>query len=149
MARGKQNTSKGEYTVKNRDKYVGVGNPRYLSSWELVVFKKLDHHPDVIEWGAENVIIPYYSTADGRKRRYMVDIYMKYRDKQGKIRKELVEIKPFKETQPPKNSKRKKTSTYLQEVYTFAVNTDKWKAATKYAKDRKMEFRILTEHGIF
>ena len=51
--------------------------------------------------------------------------------------------KPKKETKPPK--KRKKTSRYIQEVKTWGVNEAKWKAAEEYCKDRKWEFKILTE----
>jgi len=145
MAKYKQ----GTYKVKNKSKYVGQGDPRYLSSWEYDCFEFFDMHPDVIQWGAENVIVPYYSTADGRNRRYMVDLFVKYKDEKGQVIKELVEIKPFCQTQPPKKTRRKKQSTYLKESYTFQVNIDKWKAASLYAKKRKMRFRIITEKNIF
>jgi len=140
---------KGEYDVINKDKYCGIKNPRYLSSWELYVFKWFDENPNVIEWGAETVIVPYFSKADNKNRRYMVDLYVKYKDRQGKIVKELVEIKPYAQTQPPKVTKLKKQSTIINEAYTFQVNTDKWLAATKYAKERKMKFRLLTEKDIY
>lgn len=143
------NYHQGEYEIINKDKYTGNGNPRYLSSWELVVFKTFDLNPNVIEWGSENVIIPYYSSADGRKRRYMVDIYVKYKNRRGNIIKELIEIKPFAQTQPPIKKGRKKTQTYINELYTWQVNQDKWAAAMKYAKDRNMVFRVLTEKQIF
>ena len=143
------NYQQGTYEVVNKDKYVGAQNPRYLSSWELTVFKTFDHNKNVIKWGAEVVVVPYFSVADDRNRRYMVDLYVEYITKSGEKRKELIEVKPFAQTQPPVKKGRKKKSTFLKELYTFQVNTDKWKAATKYAKQRGMVFRILTEKDIF
>jgi hypothetical protein len=139
----------GTYEVKNKDKYVGSTNPRFMSSWELVLFKFFDNNPNVKKWGAENVIIPYYSHADERNRRYMVDLFVEYENKDGKIVRELLEVKPYAQTQPPTKSGRKKRSTYLKEVYTYQVNIDKWSAAASYAKKRKMQFRVLTEKDIF
>lgn len=139
----------GVYKVRNPDKYVGEGDPRYLSSWELHVFRFLDMNPHVIQWGAENVVIPYYSNADGKRRRYMVDLFVKYRNKDGVVVKELLEVKPHAQTLPPKNTARKKKTTYLKELYTYQVNVDKWSEAKKFAKKRKMDFRVITEKHIF
>jgi hypothetical protein len=149
MAKKKTEYQQGIYEVQNRDKYVGSANPRYLSSWELVVFQKFDRHPNIKRWGAETVIIPYYSHADQRNRRYMIDLFVEYEDKNGQTQRELIEIKPFCQTQRPVKSGRKKQTTFLKECYTYQVNTDKWAAAAKYAKKRKMGFRILTERDIF
>ena len=140
----------GMYKVVNKDKYKGNAEKvRFLSSYELAVFRFLDTHSSIIEWGAEEFIIPYFSSADGKKRRYMIDVYCKYKNRKGEIIQELIEIKPFCQTQPPINKTTKHKQVYLQELYTYSVNTDKWKAATKYAKERKMQFRILTEKDIF
>ena len=141
--------TQGTYEVINKKKYVGDGNPRYLSSWELHLFRFLDRNTHIIQWGSENVVIPYYSNADGRNRRYMVDIFVKYRNKDGDIVKELIEVKPYAQTIPPTQSGKKKKSTYLKELYTYQVNMDKWKEAQKFARKRKMEFRILTEKNLF
>ena len=139
----------GIYKVKNKDKYVGVKDPRYMSSWELDVFKYMDISTAVIKWGAEVVIIPYYSPADEKNRRYMVDLYIEYKTRTGQIRKELVEVKPFAQTQPPMKKGRKSKTTFLREVYTYNVNAAKWAAATDYAKKRGMVFRIITENDIY
>ena len=140
----------GSYTVINPKKYVGdVKKVRYLSSWELHLFKFLDLNPHILFWGSESTIVPYYSPADGRNRRYMVDIFVKYKNKNGDIIKELLEVKPHAQTLPPKNTARKKKTTYLKELYTYNVNIAKWKAASEYARKRKMEFRIITEKHLF
>jgi len=150
------NYRQGIYEVINKSKYVGVKNPRYMSSWELRVFEYFDRNPNVVEWGAETVIVPYISQADmcdqfpnGKPRRYLIDLYVKFRNRSGNIVKQLIEIKPFAQTQQPKPTRGKRKNTYLKEVYTYQVNTDKWIAAAKFAKDRKMLFRIITEKDIF
>ena len=56
----------------------------------------------------------------------------------------LVEIKPAKQTIPPKNPKRK-TKKYLNEVSAYIKNTSKWTYAQEYAKSRGWKFQIWTE----
>lgn len=143
------NYMQGTYQVKNKEKYVGGKAPRYLSSWELQVFKYFDSNPNVLQWGAECVIVPYWSEVDQRKRRYMVDLYVKYKNRNGDVLEEIIEVKPLMQTTPPKKGGRKKKETYLREVYTWNVNQAKWKAAAEYAKKRNMKFRIITEKDIF
>lgn len=142
------NYRQGTYKVKNKDKYIGTKDPRFMSSWEYDVFKYLDESEHIVKWSSETVVVPYYSTMDEKKRRYMVDLYVEYIIN-GKTRIELIEVKPYSQTQPPKKIGRKKQETYLREVYTYNVNIDKWKAAAQYAKDRGWDFRILTEEQIY
>ena len=140
----------GTYEVVNKEKYVGAKSPRYLSSWELHVCKFLDHHDSVIEWGGdETVVIPYFDPTRQRKRRYMVDIYMKVKNRKGEIKTYLVEIKPKKETLPPTKTSRKRQDVFESEQNTFIVNSCKWQAARKYAAERGWDFIILTEYEIF
>ena len=140
----------GEYIVVNKDKYKGdIHKVRYMSSWELHLMKFFDHNDNILEWNSEDVVVPYYSQADQKKRRYMVDFYIKFRKKDGTIKKELLEVKPYAQTLPPTKKGRKKQSTFLKEVYNYQVNIDKWKSATAFAKARGMEFRLITEHDIF
>jgi len=137
----------GKYEVQNWDKYIGTKTPRYLSSYEKSVFEFLDRSPAVKKWGSEVVVVPYYNTVKQRKARYLVDIYVEYENKHG-IQKELLEIKPYNQTQPVKKGN-KKESTYIEESLTYQQNTDKWKAASKYAEERGWKFKILTERSIF
>lgn len=140
----------GYFTPQNPDKYVGdITKIRYLSSWEHTIMKFFDNNPYILQWNSEDIIIRYYSSADGKYRRYMVDFWIKYKNSKGEIKQELLEVKPKKETQPPKKRGKKKMQTYLKEHYTWQVNVDKWAAAQKYAKERGMEFRIITEDHIF
>lgn len=143
-----RNYKQGTYEVINKDKYIGHKNPRYLSSYELEVWRWCDRSPAVVRWGAEVVIVPYMSEVKGRKSRYIVDLYVEFVDRHGVMHKELIEIKPYAQTQKPvKKSKSK--NTFIQESLTFQNNQEKWEAATKYAKERGWVFRILTEKQIF
>ena len=96
----------------------------------------------VIEWGSEEIIIPYLSPWDGRIHRYFPDFYIKGRTSSGTT-KYIVEVKPKAQTLPPK--KGRKTKRLLTEIATYGVNQAKWKAAREYCADRKMKFMILTE----
>jgi len=140
----------GNYEVQNPEKYVGnIKKVRYLSSWELVIFKFFDNNKNILKWGAETVVIKYYSNADQKHRRYMVDLFVEYKNTNGEIKKELIEVKPLAQTIPPISKRGKKKTTYLKEVYTYQVNIDKWQAASIFAKARGMTFRIVTEKDIF
>lgn len=145
-----RNYKQGTYEVKNKDKYIGTKDPRYLSSFELAVWQWCDRSPSVVKWGAEVVVVDYFNPVKNRKARYIVDLYLKYVNKQGETREEIIEIKPVDQCRPPKKGRGKKAeSTFLQESLTWATNQAKWEAATKYATDRKWTFRLLTEQSIF
>jgi len=106
-----------------------------------------DNNPSIIEWGSEEIIIPYRSPIDKRVHRYFPDFYIKYVNSNGKTLREIIEVKPKRQTLPPKEQKRK-TKRYLNEIATYAVNQAKFKAAEEYCKDRKYGFRILTEEHL-
>jgi len=103
-----------------------------------------DKNDNVLEWGSEEIVIPYISPVDGRVHRYYPDFYVRARTRGGGIEKFIIEVKPKSQTAPPKKQTRK-TKKYLTEVKTYAVNEAKWKAARDYCADRKMSFLILTE----
>ena len=135
----------GFYKPRNIKKY--RGNPSrivYRSLWEKKYMIYCDTTPTILEWGSEEVIIPYRSPIDGKPHRYYPDFYIKVREKGGKISKYIVEIKPKKQTKPP-YGKDKRTAAYKREALTFAVNRSKWDAAENYCDDRHMKFLILTE----
>jgi len=139
------NVYKGRYRVSNPAKY--TGNPTnviYRSFWEFKFMKYCDNNPSVLEWGSEEVVIPYLSPVDGKVHRYFVDFYMKIQESSGRIKKYLIEIKPLKFTQPPEIPKRR-TRQFVQEVYTWGVNQAKWKAAQNFCEDRGWKFEIITE----
>ena len=142
MAFGKQ-THKGKYRVKNPMKYIGdLDNVVYRSSWERSCFLWADRSPNVKQWNSEGVVIPYRSSVDGRPHRYFVDLYLEMRD--GK--RYIVEIKPFKETKPPRKSKNRQR--YMAESLTYVKNQNKWDAARQFAKKQGWTFMIWTEREL-
>ena len=70
-----------------------------------------DNNPSILEWGSEEVIIPYRCPTDGRVHRYFPDFYIKVHEKSGSVTKYIIEVKPKKQTQPP-NDKNKRTAAY-------------------------------------
>ena len=103
-----------------------------------------DTSVNIIEWGSEEIIIPYLSPWDGRLHRYFPDFYIKVRQADGSLKKMIIEVKPKKQCSPPKEPKRK-TRRYLGEVKTWGINEAKWKYATEWCNKNGMEFKILNE----
>jgi hypothetical protein len=69
------------------------------------------------------------------------------KDKDGKTRKHLVEVKPEYQTRPPKVQQRI-TPKYLNEVKTWGVNEAKWDAAKDFCEDKGWQFHIITEKDL-
>jgi hypothetical protein len=139
---------KGYFKPKHPKKYKGdPTNIIYRSSWEAKFMKYLDEHPDVLEWSSEEVIIPYLSPIDGRYHRYFPDFLVKRRDINGVVETILIEIKPMKQTVPPKRQKRL-TKKYIMEVQTWGINSSKWEAAESYCRKRGWKFLKLTENEL-
>jgi hypothetical protein len=138
----------GRYHADHPQKYRGdVKNIIYRSSWELKFMKYCDTNDNILEWGSEELYIPYISPLDGKRHRYFPDFYIKVRTKAGKIKKYLVEVKPKYQVEGPKVQQRK-TKQYLNEIATYAVNQAKWQAAKEFCHDHQWEFIILTEQEL-
>lgn len=139
---------KGFFKPKNPEKYKGdPTNIVYRSSWELKLMSWLDSHPDVLQWGSEELAIPYVSPIDNRIHRYFPDFFVKKRGAGGEIETLLIEVKPHNQTRPP-SVQTKKTKKYINEVYTWGINSSKWKAANEFCKDRMWKFVIMTEKDL-
>lgn len=110
--------------------------------------RRCDTEKNIVQWSSETMVIPYWSRADNRMRRYFVDFIIKVREKSGELKTWLVEVKPKSQTVPPVHSKGKKKKTILTEEYTWMVNNDKWNAAKAFADKNGMGFMILTEDSI-
>ena len=136
---------KGRFRPKNHKKY--KGDPTkvfYRSLWERRFMHYCDNTPSILEWNSEEIVIPYVSPVDNKVHRYFPDFYIKVRNVSGTVRREIIEVKPKRQCEPPKKPQRQ-TKKYLREVATYGVNQAKFKAAEKYCKNRKYNFRILTE----
>ena len=138
----------GRFKPKNYKKYKGdPTNVFYRSLWERRFMVYCDNNPNILEWGSEEIIIPYKSPLDKKVHRYFPDFFIKYKNSSGKIIREIIEVKPKNHLSPPKEPKRK-TKRYLGEVNTYIINQAKFKAAEEFCKDRKLGFRILTEEHL-
>ena len=65
-----------------------------------------DRSDNILEWGSEEIIIPYRSPLDGKVHRYFPDFYVKVKQANGSIKKMIIEVKPKHECAPPKPQKR-------------------------------------------
>ncbi len=143
----------GIYKPTNREKCLNKVPVVYRSFLEARLFRVLDRSSNVLEWSSEQVIIPYKNPVKSAQEgetvysRYFVDVYMKMTIGE-EVKKFIVEIKPFAQTQPPKPSKKKKTSTVIYENAQWSVNQAKWEAARKWAEKKGMDFLIITEKNI-
>lgn len=142
---------KGKYSLKNPQKYVGdKENVVYRSLWERKLCKYFDMNPNILEWAIEPFSIPYYNPMDGKQHNYWIDFWIKVRDKHGVVSEKLIEVKPFKLTQPPKKpSNERKKKKYLQEMELWVKNSSKWGAAKTLCETKKWDFVIITEKNLF
>jgi hypothetical protein len=135
---------KGWFTPQNPNKYKGNAERIvYRSSWELRVMKNFDRNPSVIWWASEEMFVKYVSPIDKRVHRYFPDFVVRIKKKDGKEATMMLEVKPEKQTKPPKQSR--KTRRMLAEVATYAINQEKWKAAELFCLEHGWQFKILTE----
>jgi len=142
----KKRTSKfrqGIFNIKNKEKYKGTFPIYYRSAWECKCMTMFDHNPNIISWGSESIIVPYQNPITGRVSRYFVDFNITMRDKEGNLKKFLIEIKPHSQTLPPVKTKNIKASVRRQAEY--IKNQAKWKAAEQWSVNKGYQFVVLTE----
>ena len=137
---------KGKYIPNNPKKYKGNSSQViYRSLWERKVMVYCDRNDKVLEWGSEEVIVPYRSPWDGKIHRYFPDFYMLVKQKSGNVKKFLIEVKPKSQCKSPVKNPKRKTRNWYKQVKAWGINQAKWKSAEEYCKDKGMEFKILTE----
>ena len=140
---------KGKYKPENPKKYKGdPTNIIYRSLWERKFMRYCDLNESVNQWQSEEFFIPYKSPLDNRYHRYFPDFFVKYKDKFGKIRTMVIEIKPKSQVEMPERNPKRRTKAWAQRVQTWVVNQAKWEAAKEYCADRNYEFRIMTEEDL-
>ncbi len=143
MAKGKSKLVQGEYTPQNPSKYGGKYPIEYRSSWEFNMMNVFDRHPDVISWASESITIPYKNPLTRQWSMYVPDFMVVFKDKSGKQRCEMLEVKPAKE-HPNFRGKVSKQTKLIQ-----AINAAKWAAAATFCAKNKIFFRVLTENDMF
>lgn len=141
---------RARFIPRNPDKYVGDVDKIFArSSWELHVMKFFDSRQDVIRWGSEEIIIPFLNPIDSKVHRYFPDFFVEYKDKNGNILKEIVEVKPLHESDRKHAKKIKNDKDLTWRDTAIDVNEAKWKSAAIYCEARGMAFRVITEKSIF
>ena len=136
---------KGKYYPSYPRKYKGdPTNIIYRSLWERKFMVYCDKNESILEWASEEIAIPYRSPVDNRVHRYFHDFYMKVKERGGKVKRYVIEVKPAKQTKPPVKPKRQ-TKGYIREAYEYAKNQAKWKMAREFCADRQWEFKVVTE----
>ena len=87
------------------------------------------------------------TTVKKRKAKYYPDFYMELIDKDNNRKKLLIEVKPLKETMPPKYKRRTKNALIAEALW--SQNQAKWKAAREFCLDHGWEFQLMTEKELF
>ena len=138
---------KGWFRPKNPKKYKGdATNVVYRSNWELRVMKHFDEDPNVLWWASEELVIPYRSPVDQRMHRYFPDFIAHVKQKTGKEKTIVIEIKPEKQTKKP--IQKRQTRRFLEEAATYAINQEKWRAADIFCQKEGWDFMVLTEKDL-
>lgn len=163
----------GVYVPKHPEKVIG-GAIITRSGWEFAFARWCDDNPSVLEWGSEPCAIQYRNPGavnmDACRKAnvspmdplnwpindYYPDFYVMLRtdnDTDGTdVVRLLIEIKPYAQTQrpvpPPTGAKLQEQKRFVEEVKTFLQNTKKWEAATIWAKDHNMDFKVFTENEL-
>ena len=158
----KRDWVQGEFTPKFPEKCMNLHMksgklPYARSSWEFKMFHWCDENRNVLRWGSEIIKIPYIFDMDKIKgihktHMYYPDIYCEVYNKQGKLNKFLIEIKPDKQKNKPtkpKTKTKKAMANYLYAVNEYVKNKNKWKYAKMFCEGKDWKFKILTENNIF
>lgn len=132
----------GTFKPRNPQKYKGNKPAVWRSSWERTLMDVFDQNPNIIEWASEPIAIPYRSPVDGLVHHYYPDFLVAFRDRSGKTRVELIEVKPASQafTEAARTKKDKAD---------LMINEAKWAAARLFCKQKGIFFRIMTEHDIY
>jgi hypothetical protein len=142
-----------KFTPRNPEKYLGdTSNIVIRSSWEAYAFSFCDNNPNILSWCSEEIVIPYmkpffsHGQLAMKPANYYPDIYVEYINEKGEFLRELIEVKPEKQSRP---SKARTQSTKFFENYTYIVNQAKWSAAMEWCKVRNIKFSVVTEKSLF
>lgn len=137
-------TKMSKYVVLNEEKYIGknVKNVVCRSRWEERFCSMCDNHPNVVKWASESISIKYMHPLDNVIRTYIPDFYVVYQDAKGKVHAEIVEVKPYNQTNP-------KYAKSYKDQEAVVINMAKWKAANAFCKKHGIKFRIINEQNIY
>lgn len=136
----------GKFIPTNPQKYIGIKSDIfYRSSWEKRVMMWFDTNPSVLGWNSEGLKVRYFFALDSKDHTYHVDFLVKMKTRSGEVKTYAIEVKPHKETLPPKTRDKKRL---LLETETYMKNQAKWEAAKKYCDECGITFLVLTERDL-
>ena len=153
------NYKQGLYIPKHKDKIIKLNNQGglyYRSSLEQKFMIYLDNNDSIIHWNTELIKIPYVQNAwnntlcemNTSDHNYYPDFYYELKRKDGSISKVVAEVKPYKDTKPPKlniNPTAKQLKNFEYSLKEYAKNLDKWKYCLAWCKNKGFEFIIITD----
>lgn len=137
----------GTFVPKNPQKYKGSSPIIYRSSWEKKFMNYCDISEMIESWGSETITIPYYNPVAKSVWKYYTDFIVKIRTSE-KVFTAIIEVKPHKQTLPPKYTNRKNKKSLMYEHKTWETNKAKWQAAEEFCKKRGWKFIIMTEKDL-
>ena len=135
--------AQGRFSLKNPNKYMGMKDPLYRSSWEFAFMKFCDESPSIARWASEAVKIPYRNPLTGRYTIYVPDFFINYVYKGGQPHAEIIEIKPQNQ------SIKEKVGRNANNQASYILNRAKWEAATVWCRQKGLKFRVINETDIF
>lgn len=125
----------------------GLSYVQFKSKLEFIAFKYADMNPKISKFSVEPFNIQYVKPTDNKVHRYFIDMFLEFVTGD----KFLVEVKSKSETYQPQKPKCLNPKTiirYKEAIETYVINKAKWKAAEDFAKQRGMQFIILTEEQL-
>ena len=134
--------AQGIFRPTNPQKYVGRREPRFRSGWELAFMRFCDTNDNILQWVSESIAIPYRHPLTGKMTQYIPDFLITYRTRNNTVKAELIEIKPKKQSVIESKMSNKDRAI-------VAINYAKWDAATKWARNNGLTFRVITENDMF
>jgi len=137
-----RNYAQGFFEILNPQKYLGKGKPKYRSGWEHAFMRFCDNNDNVVGWASEPISIPYRNPLTGKMTNYVPDFFVQYRTQNNKVKSELIEIKPKKQSVL-------ESKASMRDRAIVAVNYAKWDQATKWCRRQGIQFRVITEDQIF
>ena len=73
-----------------------------------------DLNENILWWASEEVIIPYRSPVDGRYHRYYPDFVINVRQRDGKTKTLMIEVKPENQKTHPRSERAKQKNILMK-----------------------------------
>jgi hypothetical protein len=142
----------GTFIPQHPEKCINKTAIEYRSSWEKRFLCWLDENPSVKKYGYEVVTIPYRFDVDGKMHKYICDFYAEILNRDNRIDKYLIEIKPKHQTEKPVMPKKKSQKSmrgYIYESHQYIKNQNKWAYARNFCQQNGMTFKLLNKDNLF